>query len=68
GLLQSTLSISGVLGPIIAAILFVIWASYIPIILFAALMSGIAFIVFLVSNRGVQCSIPLEEERTQSTG
>lgn len=66
GLLQSTLSISGVLGPIIAAILFVIWASYIPIILFAALMSGVAFAVFLVSNRGIQCSPPSEEERPDS--
>ncbi|MDF1538288.1 MAG: MFS transporter [Candidatus Thorarchaeota archaeon] len=57
GLLQSSLSIAGVVGPIYAGILFALWASYIPIILFAALMSVVALIIFYFSNRGTECSI-----------
>ncbi|MHA2424683.1 MAG: MFS transporter, partial [Candidatus Thorarchaeota archaeon] len=54
GLLQSSLSISGVFGPVYAAILFAFWASYIPIILFAALMSGVALVLFYYTNRKVE--------------
>lgn len=57
GLLQSSLSISGVIGPIYAGLLFAVWASYIPIILFAALMSVVALVIFFFSNRGTECSI-----------
>lgn len=47
GLLTSIMSISGVLGPIYAGILITIWPNqYIPIILFAALMSAIGFLFF----------------------
>ncbi len=57
GLLQSSLSIAGVVGPIYAAVLFALWASYIPIILFAALMSVVALIIFYFSNRGTECRL-----------
>ena len=57
GLLQSTLSIAGVFGPIYAAILFSLWAGYTPIILFAALMSGVAFVLFYFTNRNVECTL-----------
>lgn len=57
GLLQSSLAIAGVAGPIYAAILFAFWASYIPIILFASLMSLVALVIFYFSNRGIECSI-----------
>jgi DHA1 family quinolone resistance protein-like MFS transporter len=57
GLLQSSLSISGVFGPIYAAILFLFWASYIPIILFAALMSILGLFIFHFSNRNVECNL-----------
>ncbi|MHA1905897.1 MAG: MFS transporter [Candidatus Thorarchaeota archaeon] len=56
GLLTSTLSIAGVFGPVYAAILFSLWAGYLPIILFAALMSGFAFFLFYFTNRRVESS------------
>ncbi|MHA1576286.1 MAG: MFS transporter [Candidatus Thorarchaeota archaeon] len=50
GLLTSVLAISGIIGPIYATILWALWGSYIPIMLFAAIMSVIAFIVFRLSS------------------
>ncbi len=50
GLLSSTMSISMVIGPIIAASLYSIWPGYIPIIFFAMLMSLVGFMIFWVSN------------------
>jgi len=64
GLLQSALSISGVIGPIYAAILFALWASYIPIILFAAVMSVVALCIFYFSNRSSE-SVIVGEKSTQ---
>jgi MFS family permease len=52
GLLQSILSISGVFGPIYAAILFTIWPFYEPIMLFAALMSVLALVLFYLNKDG----------------
>jgi MFS family permease len=52
GLLSSTMSLSMVIGPIIAAILYSIWPSYTPIMIFAAIMSALGFIIFHASTRG----------------
>ncbi|MHA1637374.1 MAG: MFS transporter [Candidatus Thorarchaeota archaeon] len=73
GLLTSVLAISGVLGPIYAAVLWVLWGSYIPIFLFASLMSVLAFVVFLFSSRNDESiTVPLEitihEEEPSITG
>lgn len=50
GLLQSILSLSGVFGPIIAAIIYSIWPAYAPIMFFAAVMSIVSFVLFWFSN------------------
>ncbi|TFG26280.1 MFS transporter [Candidatus Thorarchaeota archaeon] len=50
GLLQSMLSLSGVIGPIIAAVIYLIWSDYAPIMFFAALMSLVSFGLFWFSN------------------
>lgn len=54
GLLQSMLAISGVVGPIYAAILFTWGGDYYTIILFAAIMSLVSFAIFYFSNRRVE--------------
>lgn len=59
GLLQSMLSISGVFGPIYAAVLFTIWPMYEPIMLFAALMSILALVLFYINKD----STPVEPVR-----
>lgn len=46
GLLTSMLSLSGVIGPIIAAVIYSIWPEYAPIMFFAVLMSLISFGLF----------------------
>jgi MFS family permease len=46
GLLQSVIAVSGVIGPMIAAILYAIWPSYFPILFNAFVMSIISFIIF----------------------
>ena len=51
GLLTSMLSLSGVAGPIIAAVIYSIWPGYAPIMLFAGVMSLVAYVLFWVSNR-----------------
>jgi len=50
GLLVSILSLSGVMGPIFAAIIYSIWPAYYPIMFFAVGMSLISFGVFWRSN------------------
>ena len=46
GLLTSMLSLSGVIGPIIAAVIYSIWPGYAPIMFFAVFMSLLSFAVF----------------------
>ncbi len=50
GLLTSTLSLSGVVGPLIAAVIYSIWPGYTPIMFFAVGMSLISFGIFWRSN------------------
>ena len=52
GLLQSTLSISGVVGPIIATAIYLVWPGYEPIMLFAALAATVSAIIFYFSKNG----------------
>jgi DHA1 family quinolone resistance protein-like MFS transporter len=51
GLLHSMLSLSGVVGPVIAAVIYLIWPGYAPIMIFAAIMSIIAYGLFWLNNR-----------------
>lgn len=51
GLLSSILALSGVIGPIIAALIYTIWPGYAPIMFFAMAMSLISFGLFWLSNR-----------------
>ena len=61
GLLTSVLSLSGVAGPIIAAVIYTIWPGYAPIMIFAAVMSVIAFGLFWLNDRNGAAEI-LEED------
>jgi MFS family permease len=61
GLLQSILAVSGVLGPIYASILWLLWGAYLPIILFAAIMSGVAYFVFVLIERRNQKAVQPSE-------
>jgi MFS family permease len=51
GLLQSMLALSGVLGPMIAAIIYSLWPGYTPLMFFAVAMSLFSFGAFLMTNR-----------------
>lgn len=51
GLLASMLSLSGVVGPIIAAVIYTIWPGYVPIMLYAAIMSLVAYGLFWLNGR-----------------
>jgi MFS family permease len=51
GLLSSMLALSGVLGPIVAAVIYSLWPGYVPIMVFAAVVSLVSFGVFLSSDR-----------------
>jgi MFS family permease len=51
GLLTSMLSLSGVIGPIMAAVIYTIWPGYVPIMINAAIMSLIAYGLFWLNNR-----------------
>jgi len=46
GLLTSMLALSGVIGPVIAAVIYSIWPGYAPIMFFAVFMSLLSFVVF----------------------
>ena len=61
GLLTSMLSLSGAVGPVIAAIIYTIWPGYVSIMLYAGVMSLIAFGLFWLSNRNDRLQV-LEEE------
>ena len=60
GLLTSMLALSGVVGPVIAAVIYSIWPGYTPIMIFAGIMSIIAYGLFWLSNRNNLAEI--EEE------
>lgn len=60
GLLNSTMSISMVMGPIIAAAFYSIWPGYAPIILFALLMSLVSFAIFWVSSNKSDSYTPVK--------
>lgn len=64
GLLSSILALSGVIGPIIAALIYTIWPGYAPIMFFAMAMSLISFGLFWLSNRR---RIELEPIRSMET-
>ncbi len=52
GLLTSIMSVSGVIGPVIAAVLYSLWPGYVLIILYGTVMSLVAMVVFGRSDRG----------------
>jgi DHA1 family quinolone resistance protein-like MFS transporter len=51
GLLTSMLSIAGIIGPIIAAIIRLFTLSYVPIILNAIILSLVALVIFIYSTK-----------------
>ncbi len=51
GLLQSMISLSGVFGPILAALIYSIWPNYVSTMYFAIIMSLVTFGLFWFSNR-----------------
>ncbi len=51
GLLQSMLSISGIIGPILAAVIYAIWPGYAPIMFFAMVMTLVSYGLFWRYNR-----------------
>jgi MFS family permease len=57
GLLSSMLSLSGITGPIFAAVIFLIWSSYIPIFVFCIVMSVVALLFFEISKRKFPVSL-----------
>ncbi len=57
GLLMSVMAISGVLGPIMAAIYYAIWPSYTPIILNVVVMSLISLVIFRYSAKRVNATV-----------
>lgn len=67
GLLQSVFSISGVVGPIMAAVIYTIWPGYEPIMLYAVIMSLLALLVYSVNGRDKQdYSVYTEPQATQA--
>ena len=66
GLLQSVLSLSGVAGPIMAAVIYTLWPGYEPIMIYAAVMSLVALLIFLVNGRkGEDELIEADSDTTQ---
>jgi len=51
GLLQSVLALCGVIGPILATALYLVWPEYWPAMIFAAAMSMVSFGLFRMSDR-----------------
>lgn len=51
GLLESMLSLSGIIGPVLAAVIYTIWPGYTPIMLFAMVMSLVSYGLFWLYNR-----------------
>jgi len=50
GLLQSVIAISGIIGPVIAAVLYTLWPGYHPILFTAFAMSIVALVAFRASD------------------
>lgn len=65
GLLMSVLSLSGIIGPIIAAIIYSIWPGYAPIMFFAMAMTVLASVLFWRSNRNQRTEL-VEESVNES--
>jgi len=61
GLLQSMLSLSGVVGPIVAAIIYSIIPGYTPIMFYAVGMSLLAYVIFWWSNRNGERQLVSED-------
>jgi DHA1 family quinolone resistance protein-like MFS transporter len=57
GLLNSTMSIGGIIGPTLVAIFYLIWPGYLPIILNGIVMSLIAAGVFWFFSNGTDESV-----------
>jgi MFS family permease len=51
GLLQSMLSLSGIIGPILAAVIYSVWPGYAPIMFFAMAMSLLSYGLFWLYNK-----------------
>jgi MFS family permease len=51
GLLASMNSLSGAAGPIIAAVIYLIWPGYVPIMIYAGIMTLIAYVLFWMNSR-----------------
>jgi MFS family permease len=67
GLLQSMLSLSGIIGPILAAVIYTIWPSYAPIMFFAMAMSLLSYGLFWLYNRNhraEELDIVMDESHT----
>lgn len=62
GLLQSMLSLSGVVGPIVAAIIYSIIPGYTPIMFYAVGMSLLAYVLFWWSNRNDKRQHVIEDQ------
>jgi MFS family permease len=57
GLLASMMALSGGAGPIIAAIIYTIWPGYVPIMIYAGIVTLIAYGLFWLSNRNSRTEI-----------
>jgi MFS family permease len=51
GILTSVMSLAQVIGPVIAAILYVLWPGYTAILLFGMVMSVVAFVTFAFTSK-----------------
>lgn len=60
GLLTSMLSLSGVVGPIIAAVIYTIWPGYTSIMIYAGIMSLVAYGLFWLNNRNDKSQVLAE--------
>jgi DHA1 family multidrug resistance protein-like MFS transporter len=69
GLLTSILSLSSIMGPIMASILYTLWPAYIPLFLNAIFMCLLAFIFFRVSCKDSSfCEIIQDDEIQTEVG
>ena len=62
GLLASMLALSGVMGPIIAAVIYSIIPDYWPIMVFASFMSLLSFVIFWYNTHKQSDSVIVETE------
>jgi len=61
GLLQSILSLSGVVGPVVAAVIYTIIPGYVPIMFYAVGMSLLGYVIFWWNNRNDKQKMPALE-------